>query len=188
MSRKCHQADRRLQEAINESSGKFVENVLDEGTNSRSFYSAARKLSGSHSKWDLGNIFQSKDLASICNEVLDYFSNICDPLQNLVRNHPESFVTTVKAIFNAVNNTAKWPRTWKTEYFTIIPKNPNPSSRAECRNISCTSVLSKIFENCLMGQLREELTADPQHFGGTQKCGVKHMLVELWDKCAGRGM
>ena len=33
-----------------------------------------------------------------------------------------------------------------------------------------------------MGQLRGELCPDPDQYGGVPKCGIEHMLVDLWEK------
>ena len=104
-----------------------------------------------------------------------------DPLPNLVRGYPEAFAEPVSAIFNAVNDTGCWPDTWKTEHLTIIPQNPNPTDLSECRNISCTSIFSKILEGEVLKQLRRELEPDPDQYGGVPKCGTEHMIIELWD-------
>ena len=105
-----------------------------------------------------------------------------DPLPNLIRQFPEAFAQPVMKIFNAINDTGRWPVTWKTEYLTIIPKTPNPADLSECRNISCTSVFSKILEGRVLDKLRRELTADLDQYGGKPKCGAEHMLIDLWEK------
>ena len=63
----------------------------------------------------------------------------------------------------------------------MIPKNPNPADLSECRNISCTSIFSKILEGEVLCQLRTELRPDPDQYGGIRKCSVEHMLVDLWE-------
>ena len=108
-----------------------------------------------------------------------------DPLPQLLRQFPRAFAKPVSAIYNKINDTVKWPTKWKTEYLTIIPKVPNPSDLSECRNISCTSILSKILENRVLGQLREELTPNPRQYGGAPKCGAEHLLIELWEEIIG---
>ena len=105
-----------------------------------------------------------------------------DPLPHLVRRFPAAFAKPVRDIFNRINSSGQWPRSWKTEHLTIIPKTPNPSSLAECRNISCTSIFSKILEGQVLEQLRKELAPDPNQYGGKPKCGVEHMLVDLWER------
>lgn len=64
----------------------------------------------------------------------------------------------------------------------MIPKNPNPADLSECHNISCTSIFSKVLEGQVLGQLRGELCPDPDQYGGVPKCGIEHMLVDLWEK------
>ena len=104
-----------------------------------------------------------------------------DPLPHLVRCHPAAFAVPVAAIYNKINITGKWPTSWKTEHLTIIPKTPNPSDLSECRNISCTSVFSKILEGEVLVQLRSELVPDMDQYGGVPKCGVEHLLIDLWE-------
>ena len=104
-----------------------------------------------------------------------------DPMPHLVREFPEAFAEPVADILNAISRASEWPEKWKTEYLTIIPKNPNPASLAECRNISCTSSFSKLLENRLLLKLREELVPDPGQYGGLPKCGVEHLLIDLWE-------
>ena len=104
-----------------------------------------------------------------------------DPLPNLVRAFPDDFAIPVSIIFNEINTTGIWPSSWKTEHLTIIPKNPNPSDLSECRNISCTSIFSKVLEGQVLAKLRKELAPDPNQYGGVPKTGVEHMLIELWD-------
>lgn len=103
-----------------------------------------------------------------------------DPLPHLVRCHPNAFTAPIFVIFNKVNQSGVWPSKWKTEHLTVIPKNPNPSDLSECRNISCTSIFSKVLEGEVQAQLRRELTPDPNQYGRITKCSVKHMLVNLW--------
>ena len=105
-----------------------------------------------------------------------------DPLPHLVRGCPEGFAAPLANIYNKINHSSTWPKAWKTEYLTVIPKNPNPGDLSECRNISCTALFSKVMENQLLQQLRQELVVDPEQFGGAKGCGAEHLLAELWDK------
>ena len=105
-----------------------------------------------------------------------------DPLQHLIRCYPDSFSEPVSELFNRINTTGRWPGSWKTEHLTIIPKNPNPVDLSECRNISCTSAFSKILEGQVLVKLRAEIAPDPTQYGGVPKCGVEHMLLDLWEE------
>ena len=104
-----------------------------------------------------------------------------DPLPDLVRKMPGLFVEPVTTIFNKAGEAARWPKRWKTEYITVIPKVKNPSSLTETRNISCTALLSKVLEGALLEQLRDELVPDPDQYGGIKACGAEHMLINVWD-------
>ena len=105
-----------------------------------------------------------------------------DPLPHLVRCHAAAFAGPVSIIFNATNWTGVWPSKWKTEHITVIPKNPSPAGLSECRNISCTSIFSKVMEGEVMRQLRKELLPDPSQYGGIPSCIVEYMLVDLWER------
>ena len=104
-----------------------------------------------------------------------------DPLPHLIRGYPLEFAVPVAKIYNRINSTGCWPTRWKTEHLTIIPKNANPADLSECRNISCTSAFSKILEGQVLLKLRGELIPDPMQYGGIPKCGVEHMLLDLWE-------
>ena len=100
----------------------------------------------------------------------------------MVLRFPRAFAVPLSAVFNAVNNQGRWPARWKTEHLTIIPKVPNPESLAECPNISCTSIYSKVLEGVVLRKLREELVPDPGQYKGQPKCGAEHMLVDISEK------
>ena len=97
----------------------------------------------------------------------------------IVKRHYGELVKPVTKIFNAVFSSGNWPKKWKTETTVIIPKTPSPNGLAECRNISCTSFLSKVLESVLLEDLRKELAPDESQYGGLKKCSVNHLLVDL---------
>ena len=105
-----------------------------------------------------------------------------DPLPHLVRCQPQAFARPIAAIFNRINDTGTWPVKWKTEHLTIIPKNPNPADLSECRNISSTSIFSKILEGEVLAQLRRELLPDPSQYGGIPNCSAEYMLIDIWER------
>ena len=216
--------DNKLQEAIATAKEKFVEKILLEGTNGRSFYAATKRLASAAStqSWAVTDLFVGLQPGEVCREVLDFYGGIStaeapplpdiprvpgglghfslertakvlkdskktnsvvagDPLPHLIRCYPAEFAIPVMEIFNKINETGRWPLNWKTEYLTVIPKVPNPSGLHECRNISCTSAFSKILEGQVLEKLKGELVPDPSQYGGAKRCGVEHMLLDLWE-------
>ena len=214
-----------MQAKIDDSRNCFVERMLEEGSQGRSFYLAARKLASAmpSDKWAVADMFPGKGPSEVCAEVLEFYGGISseeatpapdvprvdgglghfnvqrttellraakksdsrvdgDPLAHLVRCYPEAFAAPVTKIYNEINKTGYWPSTWKTEHLTIIPKNPNPSGLTECRNISCTSIFSKILEGVVLLQLHEELRPNPGQYGGVPKCAAENILVDIWEK------
>ena len=104
-----------------------------------------------------------------------------DPQVGLIRTHAWAFDEPVTDIYNAINITSSWPKRWKTEYLTIIPKNPNPADLSESRIISCTLLLSKILEGQLLMKLWDELQFDERQYGGIPGSSMEHLLVDMWD-------
>ena len=85
----------------------------------------------------------------------------------------------VADIYNAIITTQVWPIAWKREYVTVIPKKSIPEGFSDLRNISCTPLLSKIFEAHILARLQEEISLKTNQYGGVKKCSTTHMIVEL---------
>ena len=90
-----------------------------------------------------------------------------------------SLRTPVASIFNDIITSMVWPAAWKREYVTVIPKKSLPQSLADLRNISCTPLLSKIFEGYMLKRIKEETTLRCNQFGGVKGCSTTHMVVGL---------
>ena len=105
-----------------------------------------------------------------------------DVLPRLMKEFHQVFAPAVTTIFNAVFQTNRWPAAWKVETTVVIPKTGCPESLAECRNISCTSFLSKVLESVLLEDLRSEIPVDPLQYGGIKGSSVDHLLVDLYDE------
>ena len=82
-------------------------------------------------------------------------------------------------IYNCILTTYVWPKEWKGEYVTTIPKKKLPSSFGDLRNISCTLLFSKLFEAYVLQCALEELTLKGNQYGGVKGCSTTHMLVEI---------
>ena len=85
----------------------------------------------------------------------------------------------VASIFNSIITTAIWPAGWKREYVTVIPKKTMPQSFSDLRNISCTPLLSKIFEGYMLKRIKEETSLKANQYGGVKGCSTTHMVVGL---------
>ena len=82
-------------------------------------------------------------------------------------------------IFRAILNGQQWPAIWKKEEVSVIPKKTNPDAVEELRNISCTSVFSKLMESVLLRRLQAETSLSPNQYGGLKGCGTTHLLATL---------
>ena len=127
--------------------------------------------------------FDEESVTKLLKEVKSTNSTVDgDPLAHMLKQYPVQFLKPVAILFNEINESGRWPRRWKTEHLTIIPKVANPTDLSECRNISCTAALSKILEGRVLLKLRAELEPDLQQYGGIRGCSVEHMLVDLWEE------
>ena len=85
----------------------------------------------------------------------------------------------VTDIYNCIITTLVWPVAWKREFVTVIPKKTIPESFADLRNISCTPLLSKIFERHLLARAQEEFSLKENQYGGVKGCSTTHMIVAI---------
>ena len=76
-------------------------------------------------------------------------------------------------------------RIWKIEIITVIPKCNNPENFDQLRNISCTLLVSKIFESYLFSWLREEVDMRRNQYGGEKGCSTVHHLLDTWETVLG---
>ena len=75
-----------------------------------------------------------------------------------------------------------WPKRWKKEYQTVIPKKSSPVDPNECRNISCTNLFSKILETFVLNALLSEVQMEDFQYGGIKSTGVNNFLVDMWNE------
>ena len=83
-------------------------------------------------------------------------------------------------IYNAISSAGQWPRGWKEETVTPIPKTTHPESLDQLRNISCTQLFSKIYESFVLKWLTDLVGICDNQFGGMKGSGTEHYLVSLW--------
>ena len=88
-------------------------------------------------------------------------------------------------IYNEITKTAVWPKIWKQEFVTVIPKCWTPTELGDLRNISCTMLASKIYESYVLDWLKTEVKCKDNQYGGVKGCSVPHLLVDLWDEVLG---
>ena len=70
-----------------------------------------------------------------------------DIFPDLVTKHADLLAVPLTAIYNDISATLTWPKIWKEESVTIIPKVNNPSEVGQLRNISCT-MLAPVADYC----------------------------------------
>ena len=87
----------------------------------------------------------------------------------------------VANIYNNVPKTMEWPKQWRKEYQTMIPKTPNPTNMNEIRNLSCTNFLSKVMESFVIDGLKTEIEFSELQYGGLKGTGTDNFLCEAWN-------
>ena len=83
---KWHHVDRVLQQEIEEAKAFYVDKLLEDGGNGRSFYSATKKLASATAAaaWTVGNLFVGLEAGEICSKVLEFFGGIAGSGEGLV--------------------------------------------------------------------------------------------------------
>ena len=105
-----------------------------------------------------------------------------DPLSRFVACHADLYAPMIAHVINAILKGGPWPTRWSEEEVSIIPKAQSVDSYDGCRNISCTSIFSKLAETFMLDCLMEEVTLQGPQYGGLKGSGPPHLLAELLTK------
>ena len=97
----------------------------------------------------------------------------------LFKLYPHLLAGPVTAIFNRITRSGSWPKSWKTEYVTIIPKTKDPQEPSDCRNISCMNYLSKLYESFVLEWSREQVRPGLNQYGGEREASATQLLIEV---------
>jgi hypothetical protein len=87
--------------------------------------------------------------------------------------------------YNACLKQGIFPRVWKQETVTPVPKKKSPPKvLKDVRKIASTSDYSKIFEYFLLKWILEDIEANlsKRQYGGRKGVGTEHLLVTLVDR------
>ena len=87
----------------------------------------------------------------------------------------------VTDIINTSLRVGEYPKLWKHEYISPVPKVTHPKTIKDLRKISSTSDYSKVYESFLKDWIMEDISPniDIGQFGGQPGMGTEHMLVCL---------
>ena len=105
-----------------------------------------------------------------------------DLFVNVLTDNLSVLSSPICRIFNAIQMENKWPQPWLVEYVSVIPKNNIPESPADCRNLSCTNFLSKVFERIVLRWAQAQVLPGRNQYGGQKGCGTAHFLADIWDQ------
>ena len=101
--------------------------------------------------------------------------------ENLKKEFSPELALPLANIINASLNQQRFPKAWKFEWVTPVPKVSSPKVLKDLRKISCTSDFSKICEDFLKEFILEDISEnlDVGQFGGQRGTGTDHMIVCL---------
>ena len=102
-----------------------------------------------------------------------------DIFPSLLNECAGALAVPLTSIYNEILSTYKWPVEWKIEYVTTIPKKKMPESFSDLRNISCTMLVSKVFESYVLRCALEEISLKNNQFGGVKGCSTTHMVIDM---------
>ena len=105
-----------------------------------------------------------------------------DLFPKLVSKYADFLAIPLTSIYNEISSTAVWPKIWKEEDVTVIPKKKSPATIDDLRNISCTKLASKIYKSYMLGWASEQVTVKKNQFGGIKGCSVNHLLINIWKR------
>lgn len=69
----------------------------------------------------------------------------CDIPGELVTEYSDILAIPLTRIYNAIYESGRWPKMWKQERITVIPKCASPESFGQLRNLSCTPLLVRLL-------------------------------------------
>ena len=93
-----------------------------------------------------------------------------DIFLDLVTNYADLLVIPLTYIYNDITRTKTWPRIWKEEFVTIIPKTTTPTEIGQLRNISCTMLASKV-ESYILEWAAKWAKLKSNQYGGPKAVG-----------------
>ena len=105
-----------------------------------------------------------------------------DIFPDLVSKFADILAVPLTYIFNFSLSSLSWPKLWKSETVSIIPKNTSPTGISELRNLSCTPLFSKVLESFVLDELKKGVSLSMRQYGGIKGCSTEHFLLETWNQ------
>ena len=139
--------------------------------------------------------FFSDDLSEELSEILVSPSKIIEVIKNmnkksssikgdipmkLVSEFSEELSLPLTHIVNCIFETNEYPRLWKTEILTPIPKCQPASEMSQLRPISGVFLFARIFDRIIAEYM--DKFRDPQQYGNQKGLSVNHYLINLINK------
>ena len=113
--------------------------------------------------------------------------HILDPPRDCIKENASLFALPLRTIFNLSVSTGKWPKVWKVENTSMIPKTKSPETLKQLRPIVITSTWSKVLEKLVRSDIVSDIDANlhPNQFGSRKSLScVDHLSATLFDLAA----
>ena len=108
-----------------------------------------------------------------------------DIFPDIVTRHAGALSIPLASIYNAITESRIWPSQWKEESVTVIPKCRTPSDIGQLRNISCTLLVSKVYESYMLQWALQPVSLKDNQYGGSKGCSTSHLLISIWQNVLG---
>ena len=109
-------------------------------------------------------------------------STVCGDIPwKIISEFSVEFSDPLSNIFNSSTLDGIWPKLWKYEFVTPVPKVHPPTNPNDLRKISGTKNLSKIYEALLADYIIDDMNpnVDPSQFGNEKGLSIQHYLVKM---------
>ena len=105
----------------------------------------------------------------------------CDIPPAFVSDFSDLLAIPLTPIYNAVFKRKQWPKIWKREAVTVIPKRTDAAYFSDLRNLSCTPLFSKVLEHFILERLQSEVHSENNQYGGVKGRGTNAYLMDAWN-------
>ena len=102
-----------------------------------------------------------------------------DIFPDIVTRHARALSIPLTSIY--ITESRLRPSQWKEESVTVIPKCRTPADIRQLRNISCTLLVSKVYESYVLQWALQQVTLKGNQYGGSKGCSTSHLLIStIW--------
>ena len=101
--------------------------------------------------------------------------------RRIIKEFAPELAAPAAKVFRNITRTGRWPKQWRTEYGTPLPKISNPENEDDLRIIALTNYFSKQYEQFVIRWLLKYVghQLDCAQYGGVKGSSISHYLISL---------